>query len=115
MPAAVADDPIVAIYPVPGEVDPGTDKSPALAPIPTRLERGEAEKAVRRGAFSFTDPTLEDREAAAKPSRPPAEAGKGLTKADLAAAVKDAVDAATKEQADKIAALEAKLAEPPKA
>lgn len=56
-PTTVIDDPIVAIYPVPGEVDSGTDKTPALAPIPVRLERTEAERAVKRGAFSYTDPS----------------------------------------------------------
>lgn len=48
-PATATEDPIVAIYPVPGELDE------KLPPVPVRLERAEAKKAVERGAFSYKD------------------------------------------------------------
>jgi hypothetical protein len=108
-PTATIDDPIVAIYPVPGEIDGGTDKTPALPPMPVRLERAEAEKAVKRGAFSYVDPTFADRKTEADAA---ADARKA-TKATTAAASPNAaaVKAAEKAQADAEAAAAAKDAE----
>jgi hypothetical protein len=112
-PATATDDPIVAIYPVPGKLDEGTEKSAPLAPMPVRLERAEAEKVVKRGAFSYVDPTFEERKAAADAARPAAVAAASPS----AAAVRAAEKAAEKAEAESVAkdaeieALKTKLAE----
>lgn len=57
------EEPIVAVYPVPGELHE------TQAPIPTRQTREEAAKLVKSGAFTYDDTTLPAREAAAKPAK----------------------------------------------
>jgi len=109
--ATAPDEPIVAVYPVPGELDEGEKGHAALAPIPVRLARADAERAVKRGAFSFVDPTLKDREAAAKAGAPEAAKVSPASKSDIAAAVKAAMAEASKETDARIAELERQLAE----
>jgi hypothetical protein len=99
------EDPIVAIYPVPGEID--EREKDRLPPVPTRLERDRAKKAVATGAFSYEDATQTDE---SKAERAPATTA---TKAEIAKAVKAAEDEAAKTVAERdaeIAALKAELA-----
>jgi hypothetical protein len=93
--AATPEDPIVAIYPVPGEID--EREKDRLPPAPIRLERDRARKAVDSGAFSFEDPTQTEAALAAKAATGPGGDSKAVKAAEKerdkaieAAAAKDA-------------------------
>jgi hypothetical protein len=103
------EDPIVSVYPVPGELD--TRDKGRLPPSPVRLSREDATKAVKTGAFSYDDPS---QTAAAKAARQPAlEAAKAdiVSKAELGKMIAAAVADANKERDEKIAGLEKQLAD----
>lgn len=109
------EEPIVAIYPVPGEID--EREKDRLPPVPMRIERERAKKAVATGAFSYEDATqtveaIAERApstSAAKTEIAAAVKASEAKAAEDAKAAKDAAAAELKTRDERIAELEAQL------